>query len=81
LASGAATIQPGSWLTKEVTVVASVGAVHAEAIEAIELIADGHVDVNALHDRTVSLAELPHAMEVLADDPSSAVKVLVDPTG
>lgn len=80
LASGAATISPHAWLIKEVNVTASLGYQHHEFGEVIDLIADGLVDVDALHDKTVSLAELPAAIEQLADDPSSAIKVLVDTT-
>jgi (R,R)-butanediol dehydrogenase/meso-butanediol dehydrogenase/diacetyl reductase len=80
LASGTATIAPGSWLVKEVSVVASLGYLHHEFGEAIALIADGSVQVAPLHDCTVTLAELPAAIAELADDPSSAIKVLVDVT-
>ena len=45
-----------------------------------DLIADGLVRTDPLHDHTVSLDELPVVIERLADDPSSAIKVLVDPT-
>lgn len=79
LAAGAATISPGDWLRREVTVVASLGYLHHEFAEAMDLIADERVQVSPLHDRTVGLTELPAAIEELADDPSSAVKVLVDP--
>lgn len=79
LASGTATIHPGAWLIKEVTVVASLGYRHQEFAEAMALIADGRVQVDPLHDTTVSLDELPGAIERLADDPSSATKILVDP--
>lgn len=80
LASGAATISPHTWLVKEITVTAAIGHLHHEVAEVIDLIADGLVRTDPLHDRTVSLAELPVVIEQLADDPSSAVKVLVDPT-
>lgn len=80
LASGMASISPHTWLIKEVTVVASLGYLHHEFGEVIDLIADGAVRVDPLHDRTVTLAELPAAIEQLADDPSSAIKVLVDTT-
>jgi 2-desacetyl-2-hydroxyethyl bacteriochlorophyllide A dehydrogenase len=79
LASGSATVDPGSWLVKEVSVVASIGYRHDEFAEAMALIADGRLRVDPLHDSTVGLSELPAAIERLADDPSSAVKVLVDP--
>jgi (R,R)-butanediol dehydrogenase / meso-butanediol dehydrogenase / diacetyl reductase len=80
LASGAATISPHTWLTKEVTFIASIGHHNHEVTDAIDLIADDKVRTEPLHDRTVTLAELPLAIEQLADDPSSAIKVLVDPT-
>jgi (R,R)-butanediol dehydrogenase/meso-butanediol dehydrogenase/diacetyl reductase len=80
LASGLATISPGSWLIKEVSVIASLGYLHDEFAPVIDLVASGALRIEALHDRTVTLAELPAAIEALADDPSSAVKVLVDTT-
>ena len=79
LASGSAVISPGVWLVKEVTLVASIGSLHHEFLESMDLIADERVKVTPLHDRTVGLSELAAAIERLADDPSSAVKVLVDP--
>ena len=81
LASGTATISPHTWLIKEVTMAASLGYLHHEFADTIDLIAAGTVNIHALHDRTVALADLAEAIEELADDPSSAVKVLVDPTG
>jgi (R,R)-butanediol dehydrogenase/meso-butanediol dehydrogenase/diacetyl reductase len=80
LASGSATISPHAWLTKEITMVASLGYLHDEFSSTIDLIADDKVQVAPLHDRTVSLADLPAAIEELADDPSSAIKILVDPS-
>ncbi len=80
LASGAATISPHMWLTKEITVTAAIGHLNHEVVDAIDLIATGAVRTDPLHDRTVTLDELPAAIEQLADDPSSAIKVLVDPT-
>jgi (R,R)-butanediol dehydrogenase / meso-butanediol dehydrogenase / diacetyl reductase len=79
MASGSATISPGDWLRKEATVVASLGYLHHEFAIVMGLIADGHVRIEPLHDRTVSLDDLAAAIEQLADDPSSAIKVLVDP--
>jgi (R,R)-butanediol dehydrogenase/meso-butanediol dehydrogenase/diacetyl reductase len=80
LASGTATITPHAWLAKEITVTAAMGHLHHEVPDAIDLIADGRVLTDPLHDRTVDLDDLPAAIEQLADDPSSAIKVLVDPT-
>jgi len=79
LASGLATISPHAWLLKEVTVATSLGYLHHEFVDAMNLIGDGKVRIGPLHDSTVSLAGLPEAIERLADDPSSAIKVLVDP--
>ena len=79
LASGAATISPHTWLIKEVTFVASLAYNHHDFIETMDLMADGKVKVDPLHDKTVGLSELPQAIAELADDPSSAVKILVDP--
>ena len=79
LASGTATINPHTWLLKEATVISSLGYMHHEFTDVMNLIADGRILVDPLHDKTVSLDELPVAIEALADDPSSAVKILVDP--
>lgn len=79
LASGQATIDPGSWLRKEITMVASLGYLHHEFPLAMDLISAGQVRVEPLHDMTVTLAELPTTMAALGDNPSHAVKVLVDP--
>lgn len=80
LATGAATISPATWLVKEVSLVASLGYLHHEFDEAIDLMADGAVQVGPLHDRTVALDDLPHTFAELAEDPACAVKVLVDTT-
>jgi (R,R)-butanediol dehydrogenase / meso-butanediol dehydrogenase / diacetyl reductase len=79
LASGTATISPGDWLRREITVVASLGYLHHEFAMVMDLLASGAVRVEPLHDRTISLAELPEVIEQLADDPSTALKVLVNP--
>lgn len=79
LASGQATIDPGSWLRKEITMIASLGYLHHEFPLAMDLIVSGAVRVEPLHDMTIDLAELPATMAALGDDPSHAVKVLVDP--
>lgn len=80
LASGNATISPHTWLVKEVTFVASLAYNHHDFIETMDLMADGRILVDPLHDKTVGLSELPETIAQLADDPSSAIKVLVDPT-
>lgn len=79
LASGAATISPHTWLVKEVTFVASLAYNHHDFVDTMDLMADGRILVDPLHDKTVGLSELPETIARLADDPSSAIKVLVDP--
>lgn len=75
---GEAVNQPGGWLTKEVTVIGSLGYLHHEFGVAIDLLADGRIRTEPIHTATVGLSELPEAIARLADDPTSAVKVLVD---
>jgi len=79
LASGSASISPGAWLLKEVTVVASLAYRHEEFALTMGLVADGRLRLDPLHDQTVGLEDAAGAFARLADDPSSAVKVLVDP--
>jgi len=79
LASGNATISPHMWLIKEVTFVASLAYNHHDFIETMDLMADRKIIVEPLHDKTVGLSELPETIAELADNPSSAIKVLVDP--
>lgn len=79
LASGSATISPHLWLIKEVTFVASLAYNHHDFVETMDLMADGRIKVEPLHDKTVGLSQLPETIAELADDPSSAIKVLVDP--
>lgn len=79
LASGNATIAPHTWLVKEVTFIASLAYNHHDFVETMDLMADGRIQVEPLHDKTVGLSQLPEEIALLADDPSSAIKVLVDP--
>ena len=74
-----ATIEPSVWTKKEVAVVGSLGYLREEFAQTMDLIADGLVRIEPLHDATVPLAGAARAITELADDPSSAVKVLVNP--
>ncbi|CAB4891101.1 unannotated protein [freshwater metagenome] len=78
LASGTASVSPGAWLIKEATVYASLGYLHHEFSEAMDLMTDHRLAVLQLHDRTVSMPDLPRVIAELAADPSGATKVLVD---
>ncbi|MBK9178080.1 MAG: zinc-binding dehydrogenase [Acidimicrobiales bacterium] len=80
VATGPATIVPAAWVVKEVRVVASLGYRRDEFTTAMDLIADGRVQVDPLHTATVGLDGLAAAFAAAADDPTAAVKVLVDPS-
>jgi (R,R)-butanediol dehydrogenase / meso-butanediol dehydrogenase / diacetyl reductase len=79
LAVGDAAISPREWLTKEIAVTAALGYSHEEFEMAMGYVADGRVDLDALHSGTVSLAELGDALADLASGSSTHTKVLVDP--
>ncbi len=74
-----ATVQPSVWAVKEVTLTGSLGYRHDEFAPVMDLMADGAVQVEPLHDATVALAQAADAFASLAADSAYAVKVLVDP--
>ncbi len=78
LANEPATINPGAWISREVTVVASVAYSHEEFALAADLIASGRVLVRPLHTHTAPLAEIVGAFSLLNED-RRQIKVLVDP--
>ena len=80
LADGDATITPGRWLRKEITVVASVAYTRADFAEAQDLIADGRIDLAGMHTSTIGLDELSSSLDALAAGRTDDIKVLVDPT-
>ena len=57
----------------------SLAYLHDESAAAMDLIADGQVRVEPLHDATVPLERAAETFAALADDPGAAVKILVDP--
>jgi len=75
-----ATIRPGFWLMKEVTVRCSIAYEQRDFGPVVEMLADGRVRADPLHTRTVGLSELGLAMSELAAGLARDVKVLVDPT-
>lgn len=79
LANQAASIDPGSWLVKEITLQASLAYCHEEFAMAMKMIAAGRVDLDVMHTGTVGLAELGGAFDDLAGGDSEHLKVLVDP--
>ncbi|MCC6382006.1 MAG: zinc-binding dehydrogenase [Dehalococcoidia bacterium] len=78
LANETATIEPRTWLIKEVTFRSALCYLRREFALAMELVAAGGVDLRALHTSTLALEDLPDAMAGLAGD-RGQVKVLVDP--
>ena len=78
LATVPAEIAPGSWLTREVRLVASLGYLHEEFEVTMQLVADGRLQLEPLHTETVGLADLePAFRRLLSGD--GAVKILVAP--
>ena len=79
IADGPVSVTPREWIAREVTVVSALAYLHEEFQIAMELIADGHVQVQQVHSSTVGLADLPAVIERLAGG-SGETKILVDPT-
>ena len=79
LAEEDAPIKPASWLTKEITVTASLAYFHEEFEMSMAMIADGRVTLEPLHTATVPLAGIGAMLDELATGTSSHTKVLVDP--
>ena len=79
LADENASINPSSWLIKEITVTSSLAYFHEEFEMSMAMMADGRVLVDPMHTSTVSLDWFPAALEDLASGTSTQTKVLVDP--
>ncbi len=80
LANEDATINPGTWISKEVRFVASVAYTHKEFAIAADLISSGRIQVRPLHTHTASLSNIADAFSLLNGD-RSQIKILVDPRG
>jgi (R,R)-butanediol dehydrogenase / meso-butanediol dehydrogenase / diacetyl reductase len=74
-----ATINAARWLAKEVTVVASNAYTHDDFRRSMAFLADGRVQAQPLHSRTVGLTDLEATLRRLSAGPSDDIKVLVDP--
>ncbi len=79
LANGSATINPAAWLVKEINFQTALAYRHEEFEMAMTMIADGRVDLDAMHSRTVGLGDLDAALADLGSGASADMKVLVDP--
>ncbi len=80
LANGSAPIDPSAWLVKEIELQAALAYQHEEFELAMAMIAAGRIDLDAMHSRTIGLADLDATLADLSDGTSPDMKVLVDPT-
>ena len=64
---------------KEIAVTAALGFTHEEFDMVMSYVADGRVDLDALHSGTISLGDLGPTLADLANGTSQHTKVLVDP--
>ena len=74
-----ATVNAARWLSKEVTVIASNAFTRDDFRRSMTFLADGRVNAQPLHTRTVHLEDLGEALQTLAAGGSDDIKVLVDP--
>ena len=79
LGDGTVSIDPATWLRKEITVTAALGYLHHEFGSAMEMLADGRVRVDALHTSTTDIEGLAGVLDELASGRSTQMKVLVNP--
>jgi (R,R)-butanediol dehydrogenase/meso-butanediol dehydrogenase/diacetyl reductase len=79
LAVEQASIEPGTWLVKEITVMSSLAYSHEDFERSMGMIADGRVRLEPMHTSTVGLDDLDACLARLAGGAGADVKVLVDP--
>ncbi len=79
VADGEATIVPAGWIAKEISVSTSIAYERHDFTDAMDMLADGRVQTDALHTKTASLAEFESVLADLATGRSVEIKVLVDP--
>ena len=79
LALGDAPITPRQWLMKEIQVTAALGYTHEEFDMTMGYVADGRVDLDALHSGTVDLLDINTIFDELSTGVTEHTKVLVKP--
>ena len=79
LAEGDATMSPGAWLVKEISVTSSLAYLHEEFEMSMGMMADGRIVVDSMHTSTVGLDAIEDALADLASGQSKHMKVLVNP--
>ncbi len=78
LSSRSSQISSAEWLLKEIKLTTSIGYLPEEFAVSQALVADGRVELKAMHTSTVSLEQMSDAFDRLATNPEE-VKILVDP--
>lgn len=73
------TVSYADWQTRELTVIGSLAYNHEDFLGAMRAIAQGRLDVTALHTGTVGLSQLGDILEELDSGESRHTKVLVQP--
>lgn len=73
------TVSYADWQTRELTVIGSLAYNHEDFLGAMPAIAQGRLDVTALHTGTVGLSQLGDILEELDSGESRHTKVLVQP--
>ncbi|MCH7790570.1 MAG: hypothetical protein IH940_14185 [Acidobacteria bacterium] len=68
-----------TWLMKEVAVTSAMAYFHEDFETAMGMIADGRVELDALHTATVGLDQLGEMRETLSAGATDQTKVLVRP--
>jgi (R,R)-butanediol dehydrogenase/meso-butanediol dehydrogenase/diacetyl reductase len=79
LAEGDASMSPGAWLVKEISVTSSLAYLHEEFEMSMGMMADGRIVVDSMHTSTVGLDSFEDAIADLASGQSKEMKVLVNP--
>lgn len=79
LAASDAITKPAEWLRKEISVFASLGYTHEEFEMSMSYVADGRVDLDAIHTGSFPLNDIEEAFSELSSGVSEQLKVLIDP--
>jgi (R,R)-butanediol dehydrogenase/meso-butanediol dehydrogenase/diacetyl reductase len=80
LATSDVSINPVTWLMKEVAVTSSMAYFHEDFETAMGMIADGRIELDLLHTDTVGLDKLGDTLESLSAGATNQTKVLVQPS-
>lgn len=79
VASATSEIDSSDWLQREIRILGSMTYNHEDFVGAMRAIADGSVNVTALHSSSIGLHDLGTTLSELASGDPRHVKVLVDP--